>query len=209
MQTLNDMEWRGAPINQAPKVMIMVHGRGASAESILDLHRYFNDPDLSYVAPQAAGGSWYPYSFMAPMEQNEPGLSTGLNTLAGMVAELKQQYGIGAESIYLLGFSQGACLVLEYAARNAQRYVGVLALSGGLIGPEGTDRNYAGDFGQTPILIGCSDVDSHIPKARVLESGEVLKAMGADTTVQLYKNFGHSVHQNEITYINDLLKVTR
>ena len=170
MTTLaTDVIRAGAPISAARAAVILVHGRGASAEGMLGLADAFGTQDVAYVAPQAPSSSWYPYSFMAPISQNEPHLSDALDTLASIVDELDRQ-GMPSERIVLLGFSQGACLALEFAARNARRYGGVVGLSGGLIGPEATPRNYSGSLAGTPVFLGCSDVDSHIPLSRVHES---------------------------------------
>jgi predicted esterase len=198
----------GLPLEEAKGAVILVHGRGGSPEDVLglaaELENQGLDAPLAWLAPQAAGYTWYPYSFMAPMEQNEPGLSSGL-ALLGRVVEGIEEEGIPAEKIVLLGFSQGACLSLEFAARNARRFGGVLAFSGGLIGPPGTPRNYAGSFDGTPIFLGCSDVDPHIPKPRVDESAEVLRRMGADVTERIYPGMGHTVNQDELDFARQLL----
>lgn len=194
----------GTPLGQATAAMILVHGRGAPAEDILSLGRELDRPDLAYLAPQAEGYSWYPYSFLAPMEQNEPGLSNGL-TLLGHLLERLEGHGIPAERTILLGFSQGACLSLEFAARNAKRYGGVVGLSGGLIGPPGTPREYPGTFADTPVFLGCSDRDPHIPLARVKETTEVLTKMGARVTERIYPAMGHTVNEDELKHVRDLL----
>jgi phospholipase/carboxylesterase len=194
----------GRALAEAEAAMVMVHGRGGSAEDILGLSAELRRPELAYVAPQAAGSSWYPFSFMAPMEQNEPGLSSGLELLGDLVAHLKKG-GIPAERIFLLGFSQGACLSLEFAARNARRYGGVVALSGGLIGPPGTPRDYAGSFAGTPVFLGCSDRDPHIPKERVDESAGIFERMGAAVTERIYPAMGHTINEDELEYVRGLL----
>src|SRR6476661_4780781 len=148
--------------------MVMIHGRGATAESILTLVPAIDSPGFVYLAPQASGNTWYPNSFLAPIPSNEPGLSSGLAVLGALLAEVAAA-GIPPERVGLLGFSQGACLTLEFAARHAQRYGAVIGLSGGLIGPDGTPRDYPGGFSGTPVFLGCSDVDFHIPKERVEE----------------------------------------
>lgn len=155
----------GRPFREAAAAMVMVHGRGATAESILELARELRHPELAYLAPQAVGLTWYPHSFLAPLERNEPGLSSGLARL-GEVLDLLESAGIPPERTILLGFSQGACLTLEFAARNARHYGGIVGLSGGLIGPPGTPRSYAGSFAGTPVFLGCSDRDPHIPRER-------------------------------------------
>lgn len=187
----------GDEISEAKAVMIMVHGRGASPESILSLTSAIHQDGFAYVAPRAANTTWYPYSFLEPMERNEPGLSSGLQALTDIVAMLNDQ-GVPSERIMLLGFSQGACLSLEYAARRAQRFGGVIALSGGLIGPDGTPRDYAGSLDGTPVFIGCSDVDMHIPLARVHESTVALRELGAEVDERIYPGMGHTINDDEI-----------
>ena len=194
----------GAPLEQARAAMVMIHGRGASAESILGLARVLDRPDFAYVAPQAAGNTWYPYSFLEPIERNEPGLSSALQVVTDLLAKLADA-GIPPERTLLLGFSQGACLSLEFAARNARRYGGVAGLSGGLIGPDGTPRDYAGSLEGTPVFLGCSDVDFHIPKERVQESGEVLRALGAEVDLRLYPGMGHTVNEEEIECVQRMM----
>jgi predicted esterase len=194
----------GQPLDQAQAAMIMVHGRGATAESILTLADELAQPGFIYLAPQAAGYTWYPNSFLAPIASNEPGISSGLAVLAELIDHLAKA-GIPAERTMLLGFSQGACLSLEFAARNARRYGGVAGLSGGLIGPDGTPRDYAGSLAGTPIFLGCSDVDFHIPKARVEHSAEVLRRLGGDVTMRLYPNMGHLVNQDEINFVRQMM----
>ena len=194
----------GSPLGQATAAMILVHGRGATAEDILSLGRELGRPDLAYLAPQAEGYSWYPYSFLAPMERNEPGLSNGLALLDHLVERLGAE-GIPPERTVLLGFSQGACLSLEYAARNARRFGGVAGLSGGLIGPPETPRDYPGSFDGTPVFLGCSDRDPHIPLQRVKESTEVLTRMGAQVTERIYPAMGHTVNEDELEQVRSLL----
>ena len=194
----------GRPLSEAPAAVVMVHGRGASAESILELAAEFDRPELAYVAPQAAGYTWYPYSFLAPFERNEPGFSSALETLEKLLAKLESE-GILPERTVLLGFSQGACLSVEFAARHPRRYAGVVALSGGLIGPPGTPRDYPGTFDGTPVFLGCSDVDPHIPKERVDESAEVLRRMGAQVTKRIYPGMPHTVNEDEVEWVRDLL----
>jgi predicted esterase len=176
--------------------VICVHGRGASAEDILDLAAALRTTDVAFLAPNAAGGTWYPYSFLAPLDQNEPGLSSGLGVLARLVHELTDQ-GVSHDRVGLLGFSQGACLALEFAARHARRYAGLAGLSGGLIGPAGTPRNYTGSLDGTPVFLGCSDVDPHIPVERVHETARVLRALGAEVDERIYPGMGHTVSLDE------------
>ena len=195
----------GAPISAARAAVILVHGRGADAEGMLGLAEAFGTQDVAYVAPQAPSSSWYPYSFMAPISQNEPHLSDALDTLASVVDELDRQ-GMPSERIVLLGFSQGACLALEFAARNARRYGGVVGLSGGLIGPEATPRNYSGSLAGTPVFLGCSDVDSHIPLSRVHESAEALRKLDGQVTENIYPGMGHTIVQDEIEHVQKILR---
>ena len=195
----------GAPLGAARAAMVLVHGRGASAEGMLGLADAFGANDIAYIAPQARSGAWYPQSFMAPIAQNEPYLSSALKTVSGVVADLERQ-GVPSERIVLLGFSQGACLALEFAARNARRFGGVVGLSGGLIGPEDTPRNYAGSLVGTPVFLGCSDVDFHIPLKRVNESADVLKRLGGDVTEIIYPGMGHTIVRDEVEHVKTILK---
>lgn len=194
----------GEPLEQARAAMIMVHGRGASAEDILSLVIELNQPGFAYLAPQATGYSWYPNSFLAPIASNEPGLSSALAVIASILAQIAEA-GIGPEHTVLLGFSQGACLSLEFVARNARRYGGVAGLSGGLIGPDGTPRSYPGSLEGTPIFLGCSDRDLHIPKKRVEDSADVLQRMGGNVTARLYPNMGHTVNLDEIRFVQSMM----
>src|SRR2546425_9353487 len=186
--------------------MVMVHGRGASAESILDLAVELHQPGFAYLAPQAAGDTWYPYSFLVPLARNEPGLSSGLAAIANVLAQVAQA-GIPLERTMLLGFSQGACLALEFVARNARRYGGVAGLSGGLIGPDGTPRDYPGSLAGTPVFLGCSDVDPHVPKERVQQSAEVLQRLGGNVTARLYPSMGHTVNRDELRFVQTMMAV--
>ncbi len=199
----------GKPLAEAKAAMILIHGRGATAPSILELAEALPHPDLAYLAPQAAGNVWYPSSFLAPLNQNEPYLSSALQALADVVAQINAA-GIANEWIIIGGFSQGACLASEFVARNAQRYGGLLVFSGGLIGPPGTPRDYAGDLAGTPVFLGCSNVDAHIPEERVHETATVLTGMGAQVDEQIYPNMGHTIVQDEIAraqrIVADVLK---
>ncbi len=194
----------GPAVDEARAVMVMVHGRGASAQDILGLSTELTADGISFVAPQAANHTWYPYSFLEPMEKNEPYLSAALQRLADLVADVEAA-GVPAEKIVLLGFSQGACLATEFAARNARRYGGVCGLSGGLIGPPGTEREYPGSLDGTPVFLGCSDVDAHIPVDRVHETEEVLRALGGDVTKQIYPGMGHTINRDEIQHIQQIV----
>jgi predicted esterase len=189
---------------QARVAVILVHGRGASAEDVLGLAQEFRLPDITYLAPQAAGHTWYPYSFLTTIEKNEPGISSGLRVIGGLVGALGAQ-GLSADRVAILGFSQGACLSLEFAARNARRYAGVIGLSGGLIGPPGTPRNYPSSMEGTPVFLGCSDVDPHIPVERVHESADVFRALHATVDERIYPGMGHTVNIDEIEAVRRLL----
>jgi predicted esterase len=194
----------GAPAHRAKAAMILVHGRGASAESMLSLADVLAQPDFLYLAPQAARNTWYPFSFLAPLEDNEPWLSSALQVIGDAFRDLAQD-GFPAERVALLGFSQGGCLALEYVARNARRYGAVVGLSAGLIGPEGTPRDYAGSLAGTPMFLGCSDIDGHIPLARVRESTRVLGALGAQVRETIYPGMGHTINDDEIASVRGLM----
>jgi phospholipase/carboxylesterase len=194
----------GQPINRAKAAMVMVHGRGATAENILELAFELKQPDFVYLAPQAAGNSWYPNSFLAPIASNEPGISSGLAAIASVLAQLEEA-GIALECTMILGFSQGSCLSLEFVARNARRYGGAVGLSGGLIGPDGTPRDYAGSLAGTPIFLGCSDIDPHIPRERVEQSAEVLEKLGGNVIARLYPRMGHTVNRDEIQFVRSMM----
>lgn len=194
----------GISLGEAKAAVVMIHGRGATAESILTLESVIDRPDVAYLAPQAAGNTWYPYSFLMPLDQNEPGISSAMAALEHVLASIEGA-GIPADRTVLLGFSQGACLAGEFAARHARRYGGVVMLSGGLIGPDGTPRDYAGSLDGTPVFLGCSDVDPHIPAARVRHSAEVLRRMQGKVTMKLYPGMGHLVNDDEIAAIRDIL----
>lgn len=185
--------------------VIMLHGRGGSAADILGLAPDLHTTDVLYLAPSAADDSWYPYSFLTPMDRNEPGLSSGLRVIGRLIEELAQQ-GIPSQRVALLGFSQGACLSLEFAARHARHYAAVMGLSGGLIGPVGTPRNYAGSLHPTPVFLGCSDIDAHIPVGRVQESGEVFRRLGAMVDERIYPDMGHTINEDELDVVRLLLE---
>ena len=196
---------RGAPLASARSAMILVHGRGATAASILTLADELPKDGMAYVAPQASGQTWYGYSFMAPREANEPGLSSGLRRLDEAVRELGEA-GIDADRVVLLGFSQGACLALEYAARHARRFAGVVAYSGGLIGPPGMSwDDVPANLDGTPVFLGCSDRDAHVPLERVQESERVMKRLGAEVEARIYPGMPHTIVEDEIRWTRELL----
>ena len=182
----------------------MVHGRGGSAEDILGLSAYLPVDDFALLAPQATNNTWYPYSFMTPVKENEPWLSSALALLKEVVADVKAK-GIAEENIYLLGFSQGACLTLEFATRHATKYGGVVAFTGGLIGDKIYNENYKGDFSATPVFIGTSDPDPHVPVERVNATEDILIKMNATVTKKIYKNMGHTISQDEINQVNEFI----
>lgn len=194
----------GAGIDEAEIAMLLVHGRGASAQSMLLFADEFERTDIHYRALQASGHSWYPRSFMAPKQMNEPGISSGLQAIYDQLEEL-HECGIPTGNIVLLGFSQGACLATEFAARHPRRFGGVVGFSGGLIGQEVDPKNYSGSMEQTPVFLGCSDRDPHIPKERVDETEQIFKQLEASVTKRIYEGMGHTVNQDEIDFVRDLL----
>jgi phospholipase/carboxylesterase len=188
----------GVPVSQAKKALIMIHGRGASANSILSLADHLSLPeDMAIIAPQATQHSWYPHSFMAPVESNEPALSSALALIDEIVEDVTKK-GIERKNIYFLGFSQGACLTLEYTARHGQQYGGIIAFTGGLVGQELKLSNYSGDFAQTPVLIATGDPDPHVPVSRVEETVAQLTKMNADVLFKVYKGRPHTITQEEL-----------
>ena len=194
----------GVPLGTARVAVVLLHGRGDTAPGILTLADELRVPDAAWLAPQAAGNTWYPLSFLAPLERNEPWLGAALAAVAAAFRRCAEG-GVPPERTALLGFSQGACLAVEYAARYARRYGGVICLSGGLIGPAIVPETYAGDFSGTPAFFGCSDVDSHIPAERVRESASVLERMGAEVTTRLYPGMGHTINADEIARVRAML----
>jgi predicted esterase len=198
------LETAGLPLLEAQCAMILVHGRGASAEDILTLVEQLDQGGFAYLAPQAAGSSWYPHSFRAPLEDNEPWLSSALAAV-GDVVETIGLAGIPADRILLLGFSQGACLTLEYAARNPRQYGGVAGLTGALIGPDGAPRDYPGRLDETVVFLGCGDPDPHVPRFRVDETEAVLAGMGATVTKRIYPGLGHTINQDEIEFVRKMM----
>jgi predicted esterase len=194
----------GAAPDAARAAMIMIHGRNAAPANILDLVPVLDRPEFLYVAPAAAGGTWYPLSFMAPREKNEPGISSGLAVIESLVSDLMTVFA--PQQIMLLGFSQGACLTSEFSIRHPRRYGGVMVLSGGLIGPPGTSWDtVTTSLDGTPVFLGCSDVDSHIPAERVLESEAVFRRLGAAVTRKLYPGMGHTVIGDEIEQVQRVM----
>ncbi|MDQ4076846.1 MAG: alpha/beta hydrolase [Chloroflexota bacterium] len=194
----------GVPLEEAEAAAILVHGRGATAQSILTLVPEIAQEGFVYLAPQAANNTWYPNSFLAPIPTNEPGISSGIARLASLV-EQAETAGIPAKRVMLIGFSQGACLTTEFVARHARRYGGAAGLSGGLIGPEGTPRDYDGSLDGTPIFLGCSDRDPHIPAKRVRHTQEVLERLGGNVTMRLYPNMAHTINRDEIEQIRTMM----
>lgn len=188
----------GKTLGEAKKALIMLHGRGDSGRSFIQLANELDADDFVFLAPQAIQNTWYPKSFLARLNQNEPQLSLSLAGLSELLDNL-QGLHFKAKDIYFLGFSQGACLTLEFCARNARRYGGIIAFTGGLLGEKIITSNYNGNFGGTPIFIGASDHDPHVPEARIDESQEVLKEMGALVTKKIYPGMGHTINEEELT----------
>lgn len=197
--------WEAGPAPTAARAtLLLVHGRGASAESMLGIFRALQVEGVAAIAPQAAGHTWYPLPFLAPLSDNQPYLDSALARLRTCVGDLLDR-GIASDRIALLGFSQGACLVCEYVARHPRRYGAVMGLSGGLIGPPGTPRDYRGSLSGTPVLLGCGDPDAHIPFQRVEETGDVLRRMGAALDLRRYPGLGHTINQDELEACRDLV----
>lgn len=195
----------GAPLADARAAMILIHGRGDSAAGILGLVGAFPVPGVAFVAPEAAQNVWYPYPFMSALAINQPWLDSALAAVDEAVTTVTTS-GVPHDKVVLLGFSQGACLASEYAARHPRRYGGVVALSGGLIGPEVEEERYVGDLAGTPAFFGCSDVDPHIPIGRVTASAELYHSRGAAVEQRTYPGFGHSVNQDEVDWVRELLE---
>lgn len=194
----------GKKPGQASKALIMIHGRGGSAEDILSLSSYLQLDDFSLLAPQATNNTWYPYSFLAKPAENEPWLSSALALIKELVSDITST-GIASQHIYFLGFSQGACLTLEFVTRNATHYGGVVAFTGGLIGDKIYRENYQGDFAGTPVFIGSGDPDPHVPVERVNASTAILEEMHAQVTKKIYQGMGHTISQDEINTANQLI----
>jgi predicted esterase len=194
----------GAPLSTARAAVLMIHGRGAAPNNILELVPAIGRTGVAYVAPAAADGTWYPESFMAPIERNEPGIRSGIAVIHSLLDELLAT-GMSAERVMLLGFSQGACLACTAVQRRPQRYGGVMVFSGGLIGPPGTVWSGSGSFLSTPVFLGCSDLDAHVPESRVRETAAVFERMGADVMTRIYPGMGHLVNGDEIAAARELL----
>ncbi|MCZ6857705.1 MAG: phospholipase [Gemmatimonadetes bacterium] len=199
------IETTGRPLGEGRAVMIMIHGRQAAPVNILQLVDSLSQPEFTYIAPAAANNTWYPYSFMADKEQNEPGISSGVAVIDGVVSDVVNK-GIPKDHIVLLGFSQGACLTAEYAVEHADRFGGVILYSGSVIGPPGTTWAYGGSFDGTPIFMGCSDVDSHVPLERIEEGAAVFERMGAIVTKRIYPGMGHQINDDEIAFTQGLMR---
>jgi predicted esterase len=195
----------GPPPEQADATLVLLHGRGADAEGMLSLYDELELPGIAAIAPQAAGYTWYPQSFLAPIEANEPFLTSALNRIETILADLISR-GVRSESIALLGFSQGACLTCEFVARHPRRYGAIIAFTGGLAGPPGTPRNYAGSLEGTPVFLGTSDPDPHVPFARVQETAETLRSMKAQVDLRRYVGMGHTINQEELAAAKSLLE---
>ncbi len=198
---MSEIKRNGLPLTEAKKAIILIHGRGATADSILSLSSYLNLTDYAILAPQAKGNSWYPFGFMASDAGNKVSLELSLQIIGETRTEILKA-GIPNERIYLLGFSQGACLSLEFAAQNATKFGGIVAFTGGLIGEKLNAEKYSGDFSGTPVFIGSSDRDFHVPAKRINESADLLRKMGADVTVKLYEDSDHTIRTDEINWVN-------
>ncbi len=194
----------GQSLREADKVLILLHGRGATAEDIIGLANELDVSDFAIIAPQATNYTWYPYSFLAPTDQNEPWLSSAISLLSDIVNDLKTE-GFADEDIYFAGFSQGACLTLEFIARHARRWGGAAAFTGGLIGDSLKTERYSGDFAETPVFIGSSDPDPHVPVQRIQDSVKILRSMNAKVVEKIYPGMGHTINRDEITIVNKLI----
>jgi phospholipase/carboxylesterase len=194
----------GAALGDAAAAVILVHGRGASATSILQMAEEFDTDGIAYLAPQAARSTWYPNSFLQPVDSNEPGRSSGLQAIADAF-ETAADAGISPDRVLLGGFSQGACLSSEFVARRPRRYGGLAVLSGGLIGPSVDPDEFEGDLEETPIFLGCSDIDPHIPEQRVRETAEVFERLGGEVTTRIYEGMGHGVNRDELEFVGEMI----
>ncbi|UJP66411.1 alpha/beta hydrolase [Mongoliitalea daihaiensis] len=192
----------GKELEAATKVAIMIHGRGGTAQSILSLSQVLNLDDFALLAPQAPGNTWYPFSFMAPDPSNEPSFSQSLQIIHTLIQELESK-GFTSEQLYLIGFSQGACLVLEYATQHAKKYGAVIAFTGGLIGEQIRPEKYSGNFNGTQVFIGSGFKDPHVPLSRIEESTDLMKAAGANVTTLIFEDHDHTVRQEEMDWVNE------
>jgi len=199
---MNKIKTAGIPLSQAKKAAILIHGRGANAESVLSLTKYLKLDDYALLAPEADNGTWYPNNFMAPDEYNKVALASSLQTVNEAWSQLIDA-GISTENVMLIGFSQGACLCLEFAAQNAQKFGGVIAFTGGLIGATLQENRYSGDFEGSKIFIGSSERDVHVPLSRIKESEIVLRRLGAEVKVLIFKDSNHTIRQEEIEWVNE------
>lgn len=199
------VETAGSSLDTASAAVIMTHGRGATARGMIQLANEFDQDTVAYLAPQANRRTWYPNSFLAPVESNEPGRSSGLAVLQRLVDETASE-GIPSARVMLLGFSQGACLASEFVARNPTRYGGVAVLSGGLIGDEIQIEAYSGDLAGTPVFLGCSDSDPHIPESRVHETADVFDRLSAQVTTRIYEGMGHGINEDEVAHVNQMIE---
>lgn len=198
------VEERGAPLSRAKAAMILIHGRGATAEGILGLTDEFAQPDFQYLAPQATNHAWYPYSFLEPQEKNEPGLSSGLQLIHDLIQSVADK-GIPPNKVLLLGFSQGACLATEFAARHPQKLGGVIGLSGGLIGLKINKEDYIGSMQGTPVFLGCSDSDPHVPQDRLNDTEIVFERLRAKVDKRIYTGMGHTINEDEVKAIRGMM----
>lgn len=192
----------GAPLGEAAGAVVLLHGRGGSAEDILSLAQALYRPGIAYLAPQAAGRTWYPHSFMAPREENEPFVTSALAKVEAVVSST----GLPREKVLLCGFSQGACLSTEFVASHPARYAGLIAFTGGLLGPEGTDLRHEGELAGTPVFMGSGDPDAHVPWARVQASADELRRMGALVTARRYPGRPHTIGAEEIDFARRLVE---
>jgi phospholipase/carboxylesterase len=191
----------GVALKDAEKILIMLHGRGATAEDIISLSDHLKLRNTHIIAPQATNNAWYPYSFLAPRQQNEPWLSSALQVLNEILGAVILT-GIKSHQVFILGFSQGACLTLEFATHNAQLFGGVIAFTGGLIGDVLQEKNYTGNFQKTKVFIGNSDKDPHVPAARSQESKRIMEKLGAEVTLKIYPDMPHTVNDDELNWVN-------
>lgn len=196
----------GTAIQEAKKAAVLLHGRGSSAQGILSLQHHLQLTDAAIFAPQATNNTWYPHSFIAPVEQNQPALDSALSLVDHVVAEI-DGHGMPLEHVFIVGFSQGACLALEYATRHARRYGGVVAFTGGLIGETLNRARYTGDFSETPVLITGGDTDPHVPLTRMEESAAILRQLGAEVTMEIYPGKPHSISADETLLANTIIFV--